>query len=320
MRSLTAFNTDSHMDLKCLFFVDDSNVWIEAKKFAASGNAYMPKLADGDRDIRLRVNIGRLVTTLCNGRSMCQWYIYGARPPPNDLAWAQYDRQREGVDSSMSVDLTEEATALRTTAKYNPDVKKQNEKTLFVIVTGNRDMLPAVKKVLGCGIRVEIWGWISGMPKEYLRERNGNDLLTIKFLDDIFNKISFTVYRSTHTTRIDVNRAIVFYQSQSGLVREKTWDDAFVAKRLLQLGCIFYTTRSKKRPEIIAGFPDVDNVESVIFRAKKLFSEDISVSSWANYISRFNKHLPDVVETVDIFRPVANKDEDSSPQVPKTYH
>jgi hypothetical protein len=55
-----------------MIFVDDSNVWIEAQKFAASGNSHMPKLQDSDRDPRLRIDIGKLVKTLVGiNRTQC---------------------------------------------------------------------------------------------------------------------------------------------------------------------------------------------------------------------------------------------------------
>lgn len=99
----------------CMFFVDDSNIWIETQKFAASGNNQIPKLTDGDHDPRLRVNVGRLIHTLRDGRKQGPSFLYGSWPPPNDPVWKVeqfkfqtkvYNRAHGGkekeVDNSMT--------------------------------------------------------------------------------------------------------------------------------------------------------------------------------------------------------------------------
>lgn len=309
---------------ECLLFVDDSNVWIEAQKFAASGNSHMPKLTDGDRDPRLRINIGRLVNTLCDGRIQRQSYIYGSRPPPNDLVWDQYkkcsfktkiyDRAANGrekeVDNSMSADMTEEAIDLRAVAKFDQAVEEQKKRTVFIVITGDRDMLPAIRKVLGCGIRVELWGWNSGMAREYLRERNTNGRLSVKFLDNIFNQVSFTNFRSTRNTRVVPAYTIVILEPED--LAEETWNDSYVAKVLLELGRLFYTTRSKNGSEIFVEFPMVKNIEAIIVKARELFGEKTTIMSWPVYASRFNKDVSEIVETSNMFLPLENDNRASS--------
>ena len=78
----------------CIFFVDDSNIWIEAQRFAAQGYSHVPKFTDGDHDPRLRINIGRLIDRLRGDRSQGASHLYGSRPPPNDLVWKAFERFR----------------------------------------------------------------------------------------------------------------------------------------------------------------------------------------------------------------------------------
>ncbi len=156
----------------CMFFVDDSNIWIEAQKFAASGNSHMPKLTDSDRDPRLRIDIGKLIDTLRNDRSQGPSFLYGSRPPPNDSVWKAfekfkfqtkiYDRahgKEKEVDNSMATDLSSKATELSIRAEYDLRYKEQKANTTFVAITGDRDLLPPIKKVLESDIRVELWAW-----------------------------------------------------------------------------------------------------------------------------------------------------------------
>ncbi|KAK0653848.1 hypothetical protein QBC41DRAFT_61146 [Cercophora samala] len=310
---------------ECLLFVDDSNVWIEAQKFAASGNSHMPKLTGRDHDPRLRINIGKLVNTLCSGRTQRQSYIYGSRPPPNDMVWKQYekfkfqtkiyDRSSQGkekeVDNSMSADMTEEAVDLRASAKYDKAAEETKKRTVFIVITGDRDMLPPIRKVLKCGIRVELWGWKSGMAKEYLKERNTNDCLSVNFLDNIFREVSFTNFRSTRTTRVVPAYTIVILKPED--LAEETWNDSFVARILLQSGRLFYTRLSKGGPEMIVEFPGVKNIEAIIIQARELFGEKTKIMSWPIYSSRFNKDISEVVETSNMFLPLENDSQSSSP-------
>lgn len=117
----------------CMFFVDDSNIWIEAQKFAASGNSHMPKLTDSDRDPRLRIDVGSLIDTLRNGRSQGPSFLYGSRPPPNDSVWKAFEKDKfqtkiydrthgkeKEVDNSMATDLSSQATELSIRAEYDP--------------------------------------------------------------------------------------------------------------------------------------------------------------------------------------------------------
>lgn len=308
----------------CLLFIDDSNVWIEAQKFAVYGNPRMPKFADGDRDPRLRIDIGKLVNTLCRGRNQRKSNIYGSRPPPNDLVWEQYEKwnfetkiydrgangKEKEVDNSMAVDLSGEAVELHVSAKYNADAKRRKDRTVFVVITGDRDLLPAVKKVLHHGFPVELWGWKLGIARDYLRERNDNGLLSVKFLDDIFTNISFTNCRSTRNTKLDPAQTIVLCDPDCS--RGESWNEYSVAQTLLQTGRLFYTTRSKTGTEIFAGFPKVNNIDTIIHKARTLFGGQVEVLSWPIYASRFNKDDSDMIETSNMFRPLAGGDERSS--------
>ncbi|SPQ27155.1 c27ae5fa-a1b4-4fef-aa14-690be1f76c3d [Thermothielavioides terrestris] len=151
----------------CMIFIDDSNVWIEAQKFVASGNSHMPKLQDSDRDPRLRIDIGKLVERLLRNRTQGLSFLYGSRPPPNDSVWKAfeknkfetniYDRAYGGkekeVDNSMLVDIATKATELSMEAKLlakhgDPKAIEKKDNTTFVVITGDRDLMPAVECVL----------------------------------------------------------------------------------------------------------------------------------------------------------------------------
>jgi hypothetical protein len=200
------------------FFVDDSNIWIEAQKAAAAGNTHLPKLTDSDRDPRLRIDIGKMVSRLRSGRARGPSSLYGSRPPPNDSVWDAFkkfdfdlhifdrnDKNKEKeVDNAMATNIVKSATRLDVTAHYDPTAKKQKADTIFVIITGDRDMMPSINEVLDVGIRVELWAWKSGMAGAYkqLRARHPA-LLSLHFLDSEAGNIYFTNTKSTRKGKPD---------------------------------------------------------------------------------------------------------------------
>ncbi|KAI5462108.1 hypothetical protein BGZ63DRAFT_383010 [Mariannaea sp. PMI_226] len=314
----------------CMIFVDDSNIWIEAQKFAASGNSHMPKLTDCDRDPRLRIDIGKLINTLCNGRRQGPSFLYGSRPPPNDSVWEAfkkrefeakiYDRARgkeKEVDNSMATDLISEATDLKVRAEFLEEAKEKKAATTFVVITGDRDMLPSIKRMLEFGIRVELWAWESGLSSEYLKLSHREDihqegLLSVKLLNWIFDKISFTNFLSTRqikTNQVDPSKTIVLYEF-SDLVGDDP--EAFLCKTLLELTRLFYFTRSKNESEMFVEFPKANYIETVIKEARKLFNGTLKVVSWPEYASRFNKDPPDMVETSNMYAPLTDDNDQGS--------
>ncbi len=298
----------------CMIFVDDSNVWIEAQKFAASGNSHMPKLQDSARDPRLRIDIGKLVERLRKDRTQGPSFLFGSRPPPNDSVWKAfeknkfetniYDRAHGGkekeVDNSMSVRMSVEATRLSLEANFGAelgDVKAVEEKdsTTFVVITGDRDMMPAVKEVLKCKIRVELWGWKSGISQSYLELVFANSLLSVHLLDSIFKDICFTAYRSTRKIKCVVGgKTMVLRDVEEG-------DEDSICDRLLNTRQLFWKTRWDGEADLCIEFPEVDQIEKIILQARQLLP-DITIQSWPEYRARFfNKDPTDELKTVNMY-------------------
>jgi hypothetical protein len=154
-----------------MIFVADSNLWVEAQKFGPSGNSH----------------------------TYSPLFLYSSRPPPYNSVWDAfkknkfenniYDRTYGGgekeVDESMSVDMVVKATELQIEAEFmakhfnDPKATKKKDRTTFVIIKGNRDIMPAVKHVLRCKIGVALCGWKSGISQVYLDLAATNSLLSV---------------------------------------------------------------------------------------------------------------------------------------------
>ncbi|KAH7019808.1 hypothetical protein EDB80DRAFT_759873 [Ilyonectria destructans] len=302
----------------CIFFMDNSNIWIRAQKFAASGNGNMPKLRDGDSDPRLRIKIDKLVDTLRKDRFQAPSFLYGSGPPSDASVWDEYSKlnfqpkiygrfhgAEKEVDTSMATDLGYEAAKLTFEAKpWN--VRQQKANTTFIITTGDRDMLPPVKKVLDCGIRVELWAWKSGVSSDYLKLQSQNTLLSVRYLDCLFEDISFMNFHSTRNTdEFDPGKTIILCCSDK-LRREDL--ESSICKQLVDFRYLFYITISKTEEEIIVEFPGIKSIEDIIVKVRDLFKEILTVLSWPEYASRLNEKPPAMLEDSNRYALLVDED------------
>ncbi|KAI8714834.1 EKC/KEOPS complex subunit BUD32 [Fusarium sp. LHS14.1] len=316
----------------CMFFVDDSNIWIEAQKFAASGNSHMPKLTDRDRDPRLRINIGKLVKTLLGGRLQGTSYLYGSRPPPNDAVWNTFEKynfrtkiynrsrgKEKQVDSAMATDLSHTSTKLSTMADFLPEIKEENKRTVFIAITGDQDMVPPITQALDDGFRVELWAWKSGISSEYRKLANEMALLSINYLEHVFREISFTSYRSTRRSgKVDPSCTLVLYDFSGTEVTDLLDAEAIVCNGLDGWGRLSFITPSNILNEFYVEFPGAKNIndmDRLIDDAKTQFGELWKVMSWPQYADRFNEGLPAMVETSNMFAPLEGDGDPKSREI-----
>ncbi|KAM5344871.1 hypothetical protein ACJ41O_010733 [Fusarium nematophilum] len=309
----------------CMFFVDDSNIWIEAQKFSASGNSHMPKLTGRDRDPRLRINIGKLVSTLSGHRNQGPSFLYGSRPPPNDSVWNafknhqfktsifdrnKHDNKEKEVDNAMATGLSVKATELRVRAEYTPESKQLLANTTFVVITGDRDMVPPVQEVLECGIRVELWAWKSGIATAYLALDSSEPGLSVQYLDSVFDKIYFTNFLSTRKTgMVQPSQTIVLCEFAEAGEYKKL--ELSVGRQLVRLGHLFYITRTKAETEMFVEFPDIQGasgLDSILLKVREMFKGTLTVRSWPE--SRFSKEPPTMLEFSNMYAPL--KDDGST--------
>ncbi|KAK3318979.1 hypothetical protein B0H66DRAFT_623248 [Apodospora peruviana] len=290
--------------------VDDSNLWLEAKKFAA-----VTKLKDAGNDPRLRIDLGELVDALCGrGRLMSDSYLFGSRPPPNDSVWNaarqrkfhvqvfdrsgnSFDRKEKEVDNAMATRLTAIATDIGVRARCNmPGAQEELAQTVFVI-------------------HVELWAWKAGLSKEFLRLTNKNDLLSVRHLDSIFDEITFTNFRSTRKgPKIDAARALVlsgFFSDEESISNTNLRGDleSFICQKLILLDRLFFVRWSQSATELIVEFPKVEkleDLESIIDKTRQLFDEWLTVVSVAQYLNRSEDTKWGVGEMGNVYGTVDN--------------
>ena len=175
-------------------YVDDSNMWIEGKKFAAK-QANLKCVEDP----RLRLDIGRVTDVVANDRDVAWGILYGSEPPPIDSVWkkirergwqvvtskrSSFTNKEKQVDHQMVAHITALVT----------DVSVAKGK--IVLVSGDADVIPAIREGLKRNWSFEIWMWASGISKALRTLTDENpELLSIHELDSHLKDISFTNFK-----------------------------------------------------------------------------------------------------------------------------
>lgn len=310
---------------------------IEAKKYAASGNSHMPRLDDA-RDPRLRIDTGKLIRALTKGRQeRVSAIYYGSRPPHNDKVWDDlghhecvdhaFEAHHSGaqqmgihdfkekifirskgnekeVDTTMTADICSLATEMFVGAKHDKVVEQQKARTRFVIVTGDRDLRPAVQRARKCEIPVDLWAWdgaLSSSFNELIASGEWETRFSIHYLEDVFKEISFTYVISTRgKEKLHPCHTIILL----GLPEAGDDEGAFnrlitpISTELLQLGHEFYFCEDSESTDAFIEFPNASpNVLDVIMtkarailqKVQHRFKDPLKLASWPEYHNGGNK-------------------------------
>lgn len=137
-------------------FIDNSNVFIEAKRIARVHYAYDP-----DQIFRLRVDYGKLLDVAREGRDIGATVLVGSRPPQADSLWMRlegmgvevriFDRsvhtgREKGVDAEL-------VNAIR-------DVMEENSTPgIIALLAGDGDYASTLERAIKRGWKVELYFW-----------------------------------------------------------------------------------------------------------------------------------------------------------------
>ena len=250
---------DEEKYVECYVFVDNSNLWIAGQKSQT--------LKDADADPRYRVDHGKFLHTVIDGRVLAKAFLYGSKPPPNDSVWTRardsnfevklFDRsivtgKERAIEPAMACDIT--ATLFQHQANSSVEA-------IFIVVTGKIDLKHTIDTLLLLGAQVELWSWERAMAREFKQLANKNPLFEGNLLDNIKDSFSYTAFMNTRLCNlIKPECSIVFREIPEG--KSSLYELAHVMQRLMRL---FYVTSipctrgkqdlvfefSKTKPELI---------------------------------------------------------------------
>lgn len=165
------------------FFIDNSNIFIEAQRVARTQFFY-----DDELVLRLRISYGSLLDVVRQGRSLKETVLVGSRPPDNDALWEKlknlnveprifdrsfYTRKEKRVDAEL-------INAIRDTLEDN------SAPGTVAIVAGDQDYVTTLERCIKRGWEVEIYFW--EQASRSLKNLSGAKFIN---LDNYFEKITF---------------------------------------------------------------------------------------------------------------------------------
>ena len=199
-------------------YVDDSNMWIEAKKLAA--NKLNLKCVE---DPRLRLDIGKVTDVVANYRKVAWGILYGSEPPPIDSVWQKIRERGWKVITTQRSSFTgkEKQVDHQMVADITALVSGCIVKGKIVMVSGDADMIPAISKSLQMKWSTEIWMWGNGVSNalKQLAEENPG-LMSINILDSRLEEVTFTNF-TFGATKIPDTRSIII--KDIDFTPDETW-------------------------------------------------------------------------------------------------
>ena len=173
-------------------FVDDSNIWIEAKKVVSKLKGFRTK-----EDHRLRIDMGKLTDVVTAGRPVKKGILYGSEPPKIDSVWAKIRKKNFDVKTKRKNNITRREkevdgqliTDVTTIACKTPE----EERSTIILITGDADIRPAVEQIIQEGVwSVEIYMWRQGFSSRLRDLEKESIKVRCSDLDEHLNKITFT--------------------------------------------------------------------------------------------------------------------------------
>ena len=139
-------------------YIDDSNIFIEGQRTAANREPNDPSARH-----RFRIDFGRLLEWITEGRTLADVYLVGSRPPEMDSFWQVlpkkgirpkiFDRQggrEKGVDHDLVAEMVE------------PSVLQKKEDGVIAVVGGDGDYRSTLDRISTKGWELEVYFWTSG--------------------------------------------------------------------------------------------------------------------------------------------------------------
>ena len=195
-------------------FVNDSNIWIEAKKLQSK-----QKMFKMSEDHRVRMDMGKLADVLAKKRPIIEGSLYGSEPPSIDTVWKQIHEQGWKVHTTQRTSRGKEKQVSTT---FIVDVVALAEKTppeqrsSIILVTGDASVIPAIEKIVeieGWNVEVYMWSHATSKQLHKLQLKHGTRV-TVSSLDPYLNDITFTNmkfnYMNKNFLKMVKNCSIVF--------------------------------------------------------------------------------------------------------------
>jgi endonuclease-3 len=147
VRNMSESGEAPQIGMECVILVDNSNLFIEGRKFSAARKGIVIPTPEGKlpQDPSWRLDFSGLLAALADGRKIRQAFLVGSRPPPNDNVWKMaeqsgfkvktHERDRNDKEKAVDAELVAQGTRIICTTPAP---------AVLVIASGDRDFVPLV--------------------------------------------------------------------------------------------------------------------------------------------------------------------------------
>jgi uncharacterized LabA/DUF88 family protein len=173
---------------ECLILLDDSNIFIEGKKFSARKKG--TKKEEGDiyepTDWSWRLDFGSLLKIVANGHKVIKAILVGSTPPPNDSLWevAKTDGFEVKTFQRSSITGAEKAVDTEIVASGLDVIYQYPHPAILKLISGDGDLLPLITRAYNMKWETELWGFKTSLALSLAKTVN-----RVKLLDDVFDQI-----------------------------------------------------------------------------------------------------------------------------------
>jgi uncharacterized LabA/DUF88 family protein len=165
----------------CLILVDNSNVFIEGRKFSARKQGITDLI-----DWSWRIDFGSLLKQVANGHQIINAILVGSTPPPNDSLWNAAKSQGFEVKTYQRSASSGQEKAVDTelVASGLDIIYEHPQPAILKLLSGDRDFMPLITRAYKKGWEVELWGFSSSISWEL-----SQTVTRVKLLDSVFDQI-----------------------------------------------------------------------------------------------------------------------------------
>lgn len=149
---------------ECVIIVDNSNIWIEGMKLSAKIKG-ISATTNGKEpcDYSWRIDFGKLLNFVAEGKRIRKAILVGSRPPKNDSLWKAAenegfevtvkDRNAQNKEKAVDTDLV--AMGVKLIYTTDPAVLK--------VLSGDSDFSPLIRHANDASWETEIWAFSSAL-------------------------------------------------------------------------------------------------------------------------------------------------------------
>jgi hypothetical protein len=315
---------------KLKLFIDNSNLFHEAQKLAAD------KLFGGSRDVdpRFRINTRQLQTWLEEtlGGKVIDAILYTSSVTPEFAVTGAAERagfkvknivrpasgEEKEVDTQIVADAVESVTELDLETRYGIVPQAEKDNTVLVIVSGDRDMRPAIIVSLNRGIPVVIVAFTQSMSQTY-RDMAAKDpeMVKLVFLDNHIFTVGFidviSTFKTIHNTKhtLVVEGALLTQQVMDTLLKELNNIYFYVTCPELLVDFAFPIDAMKTPNVLMIEFPTLRNCDAKLkLRVDVALGRRYSVISFDDWMQKFSKTVPAAPLSKGKFSVLSSDDDD----------